>query len=499
MKAMNLYLVSRAAGSADFSLLVRELTGGIHNKEYSRHEAESLRALTDELAPHLRDRCPEGGSWAAFLDGFYFSYTIAHISKEFDLLKISGDGNCVLNIELKSESIEEERICRQLAQNRYYLSHISKTIYSYTYVMETGTLYFLNDKGYMRVSSMEELAEVLCRPVFADYVEKDLDLYFRASDYLISPAAEPEKFLQGGYFLTNQQEEFKRRILETLKEGSPEEQTPFIVVTGTAGTGKTLLLFDLAMALSRRKRVLFLHGGRLQEGHRIINERLHNVDLCEPGRFVETADYAYLLADEANRIPADIMDRIVSYARTRKAPCIMTYDPHLLAGREETMMQAEKRINELSTLSLEFTGNIRINRPVFSFLKALFHQKNLPAAADYSCIDVLYGETREEALSILDYYRNRGYQKITLPGGGGDIGKWLSAYEIVGLEFDCVIVILDDRFYYDEDMNLRADGPASGEAMNLLYEGISRTRERLCILVFHNERLFSDILLLRER
>ena len=48
-------------------------------------------------------------------------------------------------------------------------------------------------------------------------------------------------------------------------------------------------------------------------------------------------------------------------------------------------------------------------------------------------------------------------------------------------------------------MNLRADGPASGEAMNLLYEGISRTRERLCILVFHNERLFSDILLLRER
>ena len=60
-------------------------------------------------------------------------------------------------------------------------------------------------------------------------------------------------------------------------------------------------------------------------------------------------------------------------------------------------------------------------------------------------------------------------------------------------------MILDDRFYYDEDMNLRADGPASGEAMNLLYEGISRTRERLCILVFHNERLFSDILLLRER
>ena len=499
MKAMNLYLVSRAAGSADFSLLVRELTGGMRNKEYSRHEAESLRSLTDELTPHLMERCPEGTSWAAFLDGFYFSYTIAHISKEFDLLKISGDGNCVLNIELKSESIEEERICRQLAQNRYYLSHISKTIFSYTYVMETGTLYFLNDRGYMRPSSMDELADVLCRPAFLEYVEKDLHLYFRASDYLISPAAEPEKFLQGGYFLTNQQEEFKRRILETLKESTSDEQAPFIVVTGSAGTGKTLLLFDLAMALSKRKKVLLLHGGRLQSGHRTINERLHNVDLCEPDRFDESADYTCLLADEANRIPADIMERVISYARTQKVPCIMTYDPHLLAGREKTMTQAEERIAGLSTLTLEFTGNIRINRPVFSFLKALFHQKNLPAAADYSCIDVLCADTRDEVLSILDYYKSKGYQKITLPGGGGDIGEGLSADEIVGLEFDCVLVILDDRFYYDEDMSLRADGPDSGEAISLLYEGISRTREKLCILVCRNKRLFTDILSLRER
>ena len=346
---------------------------------------------------------------------------------------------------------------------------------------------------------MAELAEVLCRPVFAEYVEKDLDLYFRAADYLISPAAEPEKFLQGGYFLTNQQEEFKRKILETLKEDTPDSPAPFIVVIGAAGTGKTLLLFDLAMALSKRKRVLLLHGGRLQSGHRIIDERLRNVDLREADCFDDTEDYTCLLADEANRIPADIMDRVVSYVRGHNVPCIMTYDPHLLAGRETTMMQAEERITDLSTQTLEFTGNIRINRPVFSFLKALFHQKNLPAAVDYSCIDVLYGRTREEVQAILLYYMNKGYRKITLPGGGGEIGEGLGADEIVGLEFDCVLVIVDDRFYYDEDMHLRADGPASGEAFNLLYEGISRTREKLCVLVYHNEKLFSDILRLRER
>ena len=502
MKAMNLYLVTRASDSAGFSLYMKELTGALHNKEYSRHEAQSLRSLTDALTPFLAERCPEGGSWVSFLDGFFFSYTIAHISKEFDLLKISGDGDCVLNIELKSESIEEERILKQLSQNRYYLSHISRSIYSFTYVMETDTLYVLNDRGYMRTASMDELAEVLCRPYFSTYVEKDLDLFFRAADYLISPAAEPEKFLQGSYFLTNQQEEFKRKILEVFKEETSAERPPFIVVTGVAGTGKTLLLFDLAMALSKKKKVLFVHGGKLHSGHIYINERLRNVDIIETGRLDDhtgTADYAYLLADEANRIPADVMDRILAYVRSAQIPCVMTYDPHLLMGHEDTMMEAEERMTDLSTMTLEFTGNIRINRPVFSFLKALIHQKNRPAAADYSCIDVLYAGSRKEAMPILAYYREKGYHKITLPGGGEAIGDGLGAEEIMGLEFDCVLVILDKRFYYDSEKYLRADGPFSQEAMNLLYEGISRTREKLCILVFDNERLFTEILSLRER
>ena len=60
-------------------------------------------------------------------------------------------------------------------------------------------------------------------------------------------------------------------------------------------------------------------------------------------------------------------------------------------------------------------------------------------------------------------------------------------------------MILDDRFYYDSSKALRADGPGAEEAMNLLYEGISRTREKLCILVYHNRELFTEILSLRER
>ena len=43
------------------------------------------------------------------LDNF-FIHTIAHISKEFDLLKVSSNRKRILNIELKSEDVGEERI-----------------------------------------------------------------------------------------------------------------------------------------------------------------------------------------------------------------------------------------------------------------------------------------------------------------------------------------------------------------------------------------------------
>ena len=498
MKAMNLYLLSRAAGGDRFSKLARELTGSAYEIQYSAHEAESLRALTDGVAAVLNERAEEGEDWVCHLDGFYFSFTIAHISKEFDLLKISEDGDAVLNIELKSENVEESRIQKQLSQNRYYLSHISRTIYSFTYVMETDTVYNLNDRGHMRVCSMEDLADVLCRPAFSGYVEKDLDQYFRASDYLISPAAEPDRFLSGSYFLTNQQAEFKRKILEVFSESGADTENPVIAVKGTAGTGKTLLLFDLAMTLSKKKRVLLLTGGNLQKGHIVLDERLKNVFIRTDDSFRENEEWDYLFLDEANRISEDGLKRIMEYVGSRGIPCIMAYDPHVLTDARGRLAEVEKRILCYSTLLLEFTGNIRINRPMFSFLQNLFHTKEKARNVDYSCIDVLYAANGDDAAAILSYYREKGYRKITLPGEGGKFCAGLGEEEIVGNEFDCILLILDSRFYYDNEKRLRCRGEAADEALNLLYEGISRTRERLCIVVLGDEELFDSILSVRE-
>lgn len=505
MKAVNLHLLTRIEENRTMSLLYRSLSERNSFKLISPHEAACLRTLTERIS---QEEC---GVPLSLLDGFFFSYIIEHIGKEFDLLKISSDGECVLNIELKSEDIGEGKIKKQLEQNRYYLSHVSRTIYSFTYVMDTDTLYHMNDRGYLRETSFDELRDVLRRPALSDCLKEDIDRFFKASDYLISPVASPEKFLQGQYFLTNQQFDFRRRILEYLKDhdcgeaaGSevcgPGQQAagsearnsgknPVISVEGAAGTGKTLLLFDLAMQLSKKSRVLLLHSGTLRRGHLLIDERLKNVDIRSGAgtlnsSFLQLPGYDYLLIDEADHLGSEVLSSLLAQASLLHIPIILAYDSYQLL--ENQWEHTAKLITRSASLSLAFTGNIRINRPVYSFLRTLLNLKEHPGNPDYSCITVLYAENEKEMRRIADYYHDQGYEQISdeIPG---------SSSAVIAQEYGRVLMVLDDNFYYDESMHLCVRDP-SGEPLRLLYEGLSRTREKLCLIVTKDRELFLKVL-----
>ena len=124
---------------------------------------------------------------------------------------------------------------------------------------------------------------------------------------------------------------------------------------------------------------MILTGGVLQRGHKVIDERLRNVFIRTADGLKDNEDWSYLFIDEANRLPAEAVERILEYVRKREIPCIMAYDPHILIDRDEKMADAERKIDDFSTLILEFTGNIRINRPVYSFLQSLsIRKRNLP-------------------------------------------------------------------------------------------------------------------------
>lgn len=81
MKAINLYTLTRVCDSLISSYeninSKRDL-----QKKFKEHEIVSLSALVEQLIAK--------GLGVSDFDGFFFSYTIEHISKEFDLIRLSG-------------------------------------------------------------------------------------------------------------------------------------------------------------------------------------------------------------------------------------------------------------------------------------------------------------------------------------------------------------------------------------------------------------------------
>ena len=91
-----------------------------------------------------------------------------------------------------------------------------------------------------------------------------IDELFNPSDYLVSPFNTTRKFLNNEYFLTHQQEELKTKVIESLNSS---EIAKFISITGGAGTGKTLLIYDIAKQLKEKgKKALIIHCGYLNDG-----------------------------------------------------------------------------------------------------------------------------------------------------------------------------------------------------------------------------------------
>ena len=72
---------------------------------------------------------------------------------------------------------------------------------------------------------------------------------------------------------------------------------------------------------------------------------------------------------------------------------------------------------------------------------------------------------------------------------------------MIGREFDRVVMVLDQRFYYDEKglLRSRADKDPDDLDVQRLYQGITRAREKLCLIRSGNPQLFSAGLAMKAR
>lgn len=438
------------------------------------------------------------------LNDFYVGYTIPQISKEFDLLRIGR--NYILNIEIKHIG-PYERIRKQLLQNRYYLLALKPGVRIFSYIASTGEIYGIDERS-AEVQPMA--AEALIRAIREQEVEKvvDLDRLFSPKRYLVSPLSSPEKFINQYYFLTNHQEEIKKDVLRSFARGDVK----CALISGTAGTGKTLLVYDISLHYKRehRREVHLVHCGPLSEGHRYLRSRGWNIhEIGDYGEALRAADRSggLVVFDEAQRIRREVIIDIFGRMPSIDAKFIFAYDPKQYISNAENRGELFSRLR-VPHISHTLKTTIRTNREIASFINKLLDLRriNHDPHIRYHNIHLQYFDDAEALRKFLRHLREReGWEVLHYPDRAdrtdrAEDGAARGVQTIIGLEFDKVAVVINEHFYYQHGRLHSRGRPAEYPMHQMLFQQMTRTREELFIVIYRNLELLKWCLeILRRR
>ena len=434
----------------------------------------------------------------SLLDNFFVGYIIPQIGKEFDLLRFNKTN--VVNIELKSKA-SEEKILKQLKRNRYYLHFLDRDVSLFTYVQETEKLYML-DKEQLTLVSFDNLYKELIKD--CDEFD-DINKLFNPSNYLISPFNSTKKFMEEEYFLTEHQEEIRTNVMKDVETSRAE----FMALTGAAGTGKTLLTYDIAKELRNKgKRVLIVHCAQLNSGQRILQNN-YEWDICMAKTIKDTdlTQYDIIIVDEAQRIYQAQFNDIKVNAEEKKIKCIFSFDEKQYLHNDEKSRNMAGQISAILTQPIyKLTDKIRTNKEIASFIKPLFDCNEKLSNLKYANIDLCYCSQKQEVILLSRHLQEKGWKipKYT-PGTistfcyeGYGTAEEESAHEVIGQEFDKVVAIIDNNFGYDEGGKLIANNRYYSQRQ-MLYQILTRTRQKLYVIILNNEPMLKRCLEILKR
>lgn len=486
MKSVSVYAITRQQNMEQLQKLERQLSGRAHFLRLREWELDSMRALVKQLELHMQK---------VSALRFFYSFQIPRLGKEFDLIQIKDEH--IVNIELKSGAVSDEMIKKQLIQNRYYLSVLTRPIYSYTYISSENRLVRLTNHDHIVEADWESLCDILGRDS-RDY-QGDIEELFKAEYYLISPLTDPVKFLNKEYFLTSQQRDIRRQILRKIRA----EHSGYFLFTGLPGTGKTLLLYDIAMGLSDRRKVCMIHCSEAGKKWEILHERLHRIDFLSDSRLLDDgidvihdgkdifAEYSAVLVDEAHLLSVEKLRFILSCAGDR--PVIFSSDSEDMISPYELDRGNLHVIEGLPGIQIfRLTNRIRTNAELSSFIQNIMHIPAGRRLKEYPHIEVVYANDDGEAANLLDDYRARGYWYKA--DGGNSYGS-RNAEPSGGV--DSLVVVMDDHYYYDEEGYLRsleAKDKANVFNVRSLFHYLNQAKEILAIVVKGNPDVYAGLM-----
>lgn len=454
-----------------------------YNITLKNDELKDLKSLVELLTPLATS--------GNIFHNFYISYKIPQIAKEFDLLRFGKE--CVINIELKS-SQTEEKIKKQLIRNKYYLSYIRKQLYNLSYESDTKKIFFLTDNENLEVIEPKYLVELLHNQELDDI--KNIDDLFNPSDYLVSPFNSTDKFLNNKYFLTQQQEKISNEIIKSLQS---TVSASFISIKGGAGTGKTLLIYDIVKNLVQNgKKSLIIHCGNLNEGQIELNKCGWNIVPVKRCLSYDLSNYDVIVIDEAQRIYPYQLEKIVQSITINKLCCIFSYDKLQTLLEDEEQNNIDGKIEEISQLTkYKLSEKIRTNKEIANFTKMLFNNKRKIELSSNGNIELNYFQNIADAKNYLKSLDKKKWVGLNFTPSqyycefheeySNPLNK--TSHNVIGQEFDGVAIIIDRFFTYQSDGELVYNGTTYYHSVKMLFQNITRARKRLNLVIIDNEEL----------
>lgn len=462
MKSVSIYALTRKQNLSNLSRLECHLSERDRPLKVRAWEINSMRALVDQLEKYM----PE-----VYRLRLFYSFQILRLGKEFDLLQVKK--NQIVNIELKSGAVSEDAIRRQLIQNRYYLAILGRPVRSYTYISSQNRLVRLTNHDHIVEAEWEQLCAEL-QEKSADF-SGGLEDLFQAEWYLISPLTQPERFLKKEYFLTAQQKDIERQILKSIRI----KRGGYYHFSGLPGTGKTLLLYDIAMKLSGRQMVCIIHCGASGQEWKRLHERLRRIVWVSDSQItaeMRLDEYGTVLVDEAHLLDKETLENIVEAAGKR--PVIFTSDCEDQLSPEEVDQSVKLGIAKLPEIqTFRLTNRIRTNEEISSFVQNMMHIPDYKSGRRFPHVTVFYANDDQEAANLIQDAKKQGYQHLL-------------ESEVAEKAYDSVAIILDGNYFYDSKKYLRS----KKRTVRNLFHQLNSAKEKLMLIVKDNEPFYAMLL-----
>ena len=432
------------------------------------------------------------------LSGYFLGKKyIGVVSEEFDILRFTSQK--IINIELKSQDVSDDRKKRQLRRHSFILKSINSEVEValYTYVQENGKLY-----KYLENDSLIEITfDQLLKEIPLDYSEHNLLETLYDTSFIISPYSEPDRFSKSQYFLNNEQEQAKKQILKATKR--------IVGLRGAAGTGKSLVLFDSAKSLAAQdKKVLFIFCSRLDEWAQINNVMpFEFIDIrCANNKNNDYfKQFNIIIIDESQRLKKEQFSKYIDVLKNipNIEKLILSVDKAQTLRPEEKQLDVEGIISKNKEV-FEFidclTERVRTDLELSTFIKMFFDKSKRDTDMDFPKINAVYFENKEKALPFINNCRdNEGFVSLEMPQYQRTLPKLfnfsLDGFDVIGREFNKVLLPLSTRISYNQDSKLivPVEDRYKYLAENGLFQAITRVKSELLLVVVGNIELYKTI------